>query len=372
MAPSNPVQIRAQCVVVGAGVVGLAIARVLARRGLEVVILEAEADYGQHASSRNSEVIHAGLYAPPGTLKARLCSAGRHQLIGFCRAHDVQHRRLGKLIVATEDAHLEILERIATNAEACGAGALQWLDAAQVRRAEPALRTCGALWSPETAVLDSHGLMRELLRDAEAHGAMLSLKTTARSLRRSAHGFMLQTNQGSLLAEHVIVSAGAGAHALATALEDLDGTCIPPRYLAKGTYAKLRGPSPCKTLVYPVPDSASLGIHLTLDLGGAARFGPDQEWVQTPDVAVDPARLAAFVPAVRRYWPGLPDDALMPDYAGIRVKTQAPGAPMADFCVLGPSTHGLHGLVLLFGIESPGLTSALALADEVALHLETP
>lgn len=363
---------RAQTVVVGAGVVGLATARALARRGHDVVVLEAEAAYGLHASSRNSEVIHAGLYYPPGSLKARLCNAGRPQLIAFCREHGVEHRVLGKLIVATEAAELEVLERIDANARASEGGTLQWLDAAEVRRREPALRTCGALWSHETGIIDSHGFMRALLRDAEAHGAMLSLQTPVRSVRRTAEGFVLNTPQGSLTAAHVVVSAGGGAHALAASIEDLDRAHVPARYLAKGTYAKLRGPSPCKTLVYPVPDSASLGVHLTLDLGGAARFGPDQEWVQSVDVEVDPTRVAAFVPAVRRYWPGLPDDALTPDYAGIRVKLQAPGTPAADFALLGPSAHGLCGLVVLFGIESPGLTSALALADEVALHLETP
>ena len=372
MAPSDPVEMRAQTVVVGAGVVGLAIARSLARRGHDVVILEAEHAYGQHASSRNSEVIHAGLYYPPGSLKARLCNAGRLQLIALCRDHGIEHRLLGKLIVATEPAELAILERIAANARTCGGGALHWLDAAEVHRREPALRTCGALWSPGTGIVDSHGLMRTLLRDAEAHGAMLALKTPATSLRRHAAGFVLQTPQGPLLAEHVIVSAGAGAHALATTLEDLEPGSIPERYLAKGTYAKLRGPSPCQTLVYPVPDSASLGVHLTLDLSGAARFGPDQEWVEHADLALDPSRIGAFGPAVRRYWPGLPQDALTPDYAGIRVKIQAPGTPMADFAVQGPTAHGVSGLVLLLGIESPGLTSALALADEVALHLETP
>ena len=345
---------RAQTVVVGAGVVGLAIARTLARRGHDVVVLEAEDRYGLHASSRNSEVVHAGLYYPPGSLKARLCNTGRTQLLALCEEHGVEHRRLGKLIVATEVGELEMLEHIAANARSCAGGRLQWLDAPEVRRREPALRTCGALWSPDTGIVDSHGLMRTLLRDAEAHGAMLALRTPAHSLRRTAGGFILNTPQGSLLAERVIVSAGAGAQALAATLEDLDPSFVPVRYLAKGTYAKLRGPSPCKTLVYPVPDSASLGVHLTLDL------------------ALDPARLDAFVPAIRRYWPGLPDDALEPDYAGIRVKTQAPGTPMADFALLGPSAHGLAGLVLLFGIESPGLTSALALADEVALQLETP
>lgn len=363
---------RAQTVVVGAGVVGLAVARRLARQGHDVVVLEAEGAYGLHASSRNSEVIHAGLYYPPGSLKARLCNAGRTQLVALCRDHNIEHRILGKLIVATEPGETAVLERIAANALRCEGGPLQWLEPAEVQRREPALRTCGALWSPQTGIIDSHGLMRTLLRDAEAHGAMLALKTPAQALRRATNGFIVTTPQGSVLADHVIVSAGAGVHRLAATLEDLDAAFVPRRYLAKGTYAKLRGPSPAQTLVYPVPDSASLGVHLTLDLGGAARFGPDQQWVEHPDVVVDPTRLRAFIPAIRRYWPGLPGDALLPDYAGIRVKTQAPGAPMADFSILGPATHGLAGLVLMLGIESPGLTSALALADEVASHLETP
>jgi L-2-hydroxyglutarate oxidase LhgO len=357
---------QAQTVVVGAGVVGLAIARALALRGHDVVVLEAESTYGQHASSRNSEVIHAGLYYPPGSLKARLCNEGRRLLVDYCRAHGVAHRIVGKLIVATAEQDRAVLERIAANAEASGGAPLHWLDAAAVRAREPALHTRGALWSPHTGIVDSHALMRSLLRDAEAAGAQLALRTEARALHHERDGFVLHTSGGTLHADNVVVAAGAGAQALARTLEDLDPRAIPTRHLAKGSYAKLRGPSPCRTLVYPVPDSASLGIHLTVDLSGAARFGPDQQWTEDQDVTVDPARIEAFYPAVRRYWPGLPDGALQPDYAGIRVKVQAPGEPMADFCLRGPAEHGLPGLVLLLGIESPGLTSSLALANATA------
>lgn len=359
-----------QTVVVGAGVVGLAIARALAMRGRDVVVVESETTYGQHASSRNSEVIHAGLYYPPNSLKARLCNAGRPRLIAYCRRHGVEHRLLGKLIVATTEAERAVLERIADNARTSGGGPLQWLDAAQVRGREPALRTVGALHSPQTGIVDSHALMRTLLRDAQSHGAMVAYAAGATAMHRAPQGFVLETPQGMIATTEVIVSAGAGAQALAGTLEDLAPHHLPQRELVKGSYAKLRGPSPCDTLVYPVPASASLGIHLTLDLGGAARFGPDQEWVEHIDYAVDPTRIDAFYPAVRCYWPDLPDGALEPDYAGIRVKLQGPGTPMADFGVLGPATHGLPGLVVLLGIESPGLTCALALADEVAHALE--
>lgn len=364
---------KVQTVVVGAGVIGLAIARALARVGREVVVLEAERTYGQHASSRNSEVIHAGLYYPPGSLKARLCNEGRPRLVEYCRARDVAHRMLGKLIVATEDAERSVLERIADNARASGGGRLEWLEPAEVRRREPALRTAGALWSPETGIVDSHGFMHALLRDAESDGAMVAFEAQAQALCRTSSGFLIETPQGPLEAEEVVVAAGAGAQLLARGLDDLDPAHVPTRYLAKGSYAKLRGPSPCRTLVYPTPATASLGVHLTLDLGGEARFGPDQEWVDTLDYAVDPSRLEGFYASVRRYWPALPDGALAPDYAGVRVKLQAPGTPMADFAILGPATHALPGLVLLYGIESPGLTSALALADDVVRALgESP
>ncbi len=351
--------------------VGLAIARALAQSGRDVVVLEAESAPGQHASSRNSEVIHAGLYYPPASLKARACNDGRRRLVAYCRANGVPYRMLGKLIVATSPDEVGVLERLAANAEASEGGALRWLDAREVLRREPALHTCGALWSAQTGVVDSHGFMRSLLRDAEAAGAMVAYEAPATDLRRSKGGFDVHTAQGRVVADEVIVAAGAGAQALARTLDDLKPHHVPTRHLAKGTYAKLRGRSPCTSLVYPVPAAASLGVHLTLDLGGTARFGPDQEWVEAIDYAVDPMRLHAFYPAIRRYWPGLPDDALEPDYAGVRVKVQAPGTPMADFVLLGPHEHGLAGLVLLFGIESPGLTSALALADHVTRSLET-
>ncbi len=354
---------REPTVVIGAGVVGLAIARRLARAGHEVIVLEAESTYGLHASSRNSEVVHAGLYYPPGSLKARLCNAGRPALYAFCDAHDVQVRRVGKLIVATHDDERTALERIAENARASGGGPLTWLDAADVRLREPALRTFGALWSPDTGILDSHGYMRALLGDAEAHGAMVAWNTAAVRIEPRAAGFVVHTADDALRVRVVILSAGHGSQALGASLPDVSP---PKRYLAKGSYARLRRPSPCSTLVYPVPASASLGIHLTLDLGGAARFGPDQQWVDDLDVTPDPTRLPAFYPAVRRYWPALPDGALELDYAGIRVKVQAPQTPMADFVL---EDHGLPGLLALYGIESPGLTASLALADEVHRRL---
>ncbi|MEM6292603.1 MAG: NAD(P)/FAD-dependent oxidoreductase [Myxococcota bacterium] len=350
-------------VVIGAGVVGLAIARRLALAGHDVIVLEAESTFGLHASSRNSEVIHAGLYYPAGSLKARLCNAGRPALYAFCEAHDVRTRRVGKLIVATSPDERPVLERIADNAAASGGGPLRWLDAKDVRRKEPALQTVGALWSPDTGIVDSHGYMHALLRDAEAHGAMVAWNTAARRVEADGSGFIVHTASDALRVGTLVITAGHGSQALGATIPGVDP---PKRYLAKGSYARLRGPSPCSTLVYPVPATASLGVHLTLDLGGAARFGPDQQWVDDLDVTPDPARLASFYPAVRRYWPGLPDDALCIDYAGVRVKVQAPGTPMSDFVI---DDHGLPGLVALYGIESPGLTASLALADEVHRRL---
>ncbi len=354
-------------IVIGAGVVGLAVARAVALRGREVVVVESEATFGVHASSRNSEVIHAGIYYPPGSLKARLCVRGREQLYAYCEARDIAHRRCGKLIVAADEQQCDGLRQLQRTAAANGVSDLEWLDGAAIRAHEPELAGCGALWSPQTGIVDGHGFMRTLLADAEAHGTMVAWQTSVRGIHRVHGGYEVDVGDDRIVCTRLINAAGAGAQTIA---ETLPGAAaVPPRFLAKGTYARLEGPHPFETLVYPTPATASLGVHLTLDLGGQARFGPDQQWVDTVDYEVDPDRIDSFYPAIRRYWPALPDDSLHADYAGVRVKVQAPGSPMADFAVHGPSRHGLRGLVHLFGIESPGLTSALALADAVVHEL---
>ena len=369
---------RVECVVVGAGVVGLAVARRLARAGREVIVLEAADAIGTGTSSRNSEVIHAGIYYPTGSLRARLCVPGRAALYDYCATHGVEHRRIGKLIVATEEGQLPKLAAIRAQAAANGVADLTEIDAATAMRWEPNLRTVGALLSPSTGIIDSHGLMLALLGDAEDAGAMLALQSPLLRSHRSAGGFELEVGGAEpmrLACSTLVNAAGLGAWAVARGLEGLDAAHVPPRVLAKGNYYALAaGRSPFSRLVYPVPVEGGLGVHLTLDLAGQARFGPDVEWLgdvantlEDPiDYAVDPVRADSFYGAVRAYWPGLPDHALVPAYSGVRPKLSGPGQPQADFLIQGPGSHGVEGLVNLFGIESPGLTSCLAIADAVA------
>ncbi|MBP2300162.1 NAD(P)/FAD-dependent oxidoreductase [Azospirillum picis] len=375
---------RVECVVVGAGVVGLAVARRLARAGREVIVLEAADAIGTGTSSRNSEVIHAGIYYPTGSLRARLCVAGRDALYAYCASHGVEHRRLGKLIVATEEAQLPKLAAIRAQAAANGVDDLTEIDAATARSWEPNLRTVGVLLSPSTGIIDSHGLMLALLGDAEDAGAMLALLSPLERSHRTAAGFELEVGGAEpmrLACSTLVNAAGLGAWAVARGLEGMAAEHVPPRVLAKGNYYALAaGRSPFSRLVYPVPVDGGLGVHLTLDLAGQARFGPDVEWlgsgigsgIGTDEIgyAVDPARADAFYGAVRAYWPGLPDGALVPAYSGVRPKLSGPGEPQADFLIQGPQTHGIDGLVNLFGIESPGLTSCLAIADAVAATLD--
>jgi L-2-hydroxyglutarate oxidase LhgO len=362
---------RVDAVVVGAGVVGIAVARALATAGREVVILEAEDAIGTHASSRNSEVVHAGIYYPQGSLKARTCAEGRERLYTYCAERAVPHRRCGKLIVATDAAQLDELEGIRQKARANGVADLVRLDPAQARALEPELQCVAALHSPSTGIVDSHALMRALLGDAESAGAMLALNSPLDAAVVRAGGVELHVAGAEpIVASEVVNSAGLRAPSVAQSIDGYPAELAPAELYAKGNYYSLATRPPFSRLVYPVPEPGGLGVHLTLDLGGRARFGPDVEWVDAIDYTVDPERADRFYAAIRRYWPGLPDGALAPDYAGIRSKITGKDAPAADFVVQGPRAHGVRGLVNLFGIESPGLTASLALADAVLGELQ--
>ena len=364
---------RVECVVIGAGVVGLAVARALALAGREVVILEAEDAIGTHASSRNSEVIHAGIYYPPGSLKARACIAGRIRLYAYCTGHGVPHRRCGKLIVATHEGQVPELREILKKAHQNSVTDVVEIPAAEALRMEPALHCVAALHSPSTGIIDSHALMLAYLGDAEAAGTMLALKSPLIGCSFSSGKFVLHVGGEApteITAKTLINSAGLRAPSVARLIAGFPPDKIPRELYAKGNYYSLTGRPPFSRLVYPVPEPGGLGVHVTLDLAGQARFGPDVEWVERigrkTDYAVDPRRADRFYAAIRRYWPALPDGALAPGYAGIRPKISGPGEPAADFVVQGPAGHGVPGLVNLFGIESPGLTASLALADDVA------
>lgn len=361
-----------ETVVIGAGVVGLAIARRLAQGGQEVLLLEQAAAIGSETSSRNSEVIHAGLYYPSGSLKARLCVAGRDMLYNYCETHGVAHRRIGKLVVAVDEAQEKDLAAIAARAAANGVGDLKRLTADEINRLEPRLRAASGLFSPSTGIIDSHGLMLALQGDAEAGGAVIAFQAPVEGGAVTARGYELSVGGAGamrLRARRLINAAGHGAWDIARNLSGYPADLIPPHALAKGSYFSLRIHSPFAHLVYPVPEPGGLGIHLTLDLAGRARFGPDVEWVDTLDYRIDPARAQRFYPAIRRYWPALPDDALEPAYTGIRPKLGNAADGGADFRIDGPRVHGMAGLVQLFGIESPGLTASLAIAEEVAALL---
>ena len=364
------------CAVIGAGVVGLAVARTLAAEGREVLILDAENAFGTGISARNSEVIHAGIYYAAGSLKARLCVAGRKRLYAYCAERGIAHRRCGKLIVATGETQREQLGRIAAAAAINGVDDLQLLSRDQACALEPALECCAALLSPSTGIIDSHALMLSLLGDAERDGAVLALNSPVTGGEIVDGGIVLKVRVGAgetaILARTVVNCAGLGAQGVSRRLRGLPPASVPPLHYAKGNYYALAGRAPFSRLIYPVPEAAGLGVHLTLDLGGQARFGPDVEWIENIDYSVDPKRAEAFYAEVRRYWPQLADGALLPAYAGIRPKPHAPGAPACDFLVSGPAEHGVPGLVNLYGIESPGLTSCLALADHAVASLSGP
>lgn len=361
-----------ECVVVGAGVVGLAVARALALSGREVVLVEAGEGIGTGISSRNSEVIHAGIYYPSGSLKAQLCVEGKQRLYAFCDERSVDYQRLGKLIVATDEVQCAALRRLLEQGRRNGVDDLQWLDAEQARALEPALSCVAALWSPSTGIVDSHALMLALQADAEAGGASIAFHTPLVSARCTEFGFELHMGGAqpmTLSCRELINCAGLSAPEVASRIAGLPSDQVPRARLCKGSYFSFSGRAPFRHLVYPAPESAGLGVHMTLDLGGQARFGPDVEWVDHIDYRVDPRRSEGFYQAIRRYWPGLPDHSLQPAYSGIRPKITGPTEPAADFIISGPAEHGVPGLVNLFGIESPGLTSCLALADRVVKTL---
>jgi L-2-hydroxyglutarate oxidase LhgO len=368
---------RVDAVVIGAGVVGLAIGRALALQGHETVVLERANAIGTGTSSRNSEVIHAGIYYPEGSLKARLCVAGRRQLYAYCESNGVAHRRCGKLIVATTEAQRGQLAEIRDRALRNGVTDLLPLDGVQLQALEPELSALAALHSPSTGIVDSHGLMLALQGDLEAAGGALALLSPVLSIGAGENEWVVSVGGESpmeLAAAIVVNAAGLWAPAVAATVAGLAAAQVPSARYAKGNYFSLSGRAPFSRLIYPVPEAAGLGVHLTLDLAGQARFGPDVQWIEpaTPeaiDYRVDASRAAAFEAEVRRYWPGLPAGALQPAYSGVRPKLHAPGGAALDFCLQGPAEHGLAGLLNLYGIESPGLTSSLALADEAVIRL---
>jgi L-2-hydroxyglutarate oxidase LhgO len=361
---------RVDCVVIGAGVVGLAIARSLARTGRETLVLEAADAIGTSTSSRNSEVIHAGIYYPRGSLKARLCVAGRRMLYEFCGTHGVDARRCGKLIVATTPAQVKKLAALQAAGHANGVAELELIERARALELEPELSCVAALWSPATGIVDSHGLMLALQGDLEAAGGTVVLEAPVLGGECAPHAIRLRVGAGDELEAAVVVNcAGLSAQHVAHALRGLDPVAIPPLHYAKGNYYGLEGRAPFRHLIYPVPEDGGLGVHLTLDLAGRARFGPDVEWTERLDYRVDPARAARFYAAIRAYWPALCEGALRPDYAGIRPKLSGPGSAAQDFVIQGPAVHGIRGLVNLYGIESPGLTAALAIAEHVTAQV---
>lgn len=360
---------KVECVVVGAGVVGLAIARRLAQAGREVIVLEAADAIGTVTSSRNSEVIHAGIYYPAGSLMARMCVAGKRALYDYCRDRGLPHHTCGKLIVATCPADIERLGSIRAHAQANGVGDLRMLSAAQAQALEPALRCEAALLSPSTGIIDSHAFMLSLRGDAERHGAAFAFRAPLQGGAVTPDGFELDVGGDApmrLACALLINAAGLAATAVARGIDGMPMNLIPPAYLAKGSYFNCSAKVPFSHLIYPVPEPGGLGVHLTLDLAGQARFGPDVEWVDRIDYRVDPARAERFYPAIRRYWPTLPDGALTPGYSGIRPKIVPPAVAVQDFLIQGPRAHGVDALINLFGIESPGLTASLAIADHVA------
>lgn len=367
------------CVVIGAGVIGLAVARRMALAGREVVVVERADVIGAETSSRNSEVIHAGIYYPKGSLKARLCVAGKHALYDYCVAHGVSHARSGKIIVATGDDQIAELERLKAVATRNGVADLAWMTPSEVREMEPAVHCVAALLSPSTGIIDSHSLMLSYFGDAEAAGAVVAYLSPVLGGRIDDDGIALRVGgaePSEIKAAIVVNAAGLWAPRIAATIDGLPRETVPPAYLCKGNYYTLIGPPPFSRPIYPVPGKAGLGVHVTVDMGGQVKFGPDVEWLDGDDAdavdyGVDPGRAEAFYAAIRRYYPALADGAIQPGYSGLRPKLQAPGEEAADFVIQGPETHGIDGLVNLYGIESPGLTASMAIAEMVAEKLDS-
>jgi L-2-hydroxyglutarate oxidase LhgO len=361
------------CAVIGTGVIGLAIARKLAQAGRDVIVLEAARTIGTHTSSRSSEVIHAGIYYPKGSLKAQLCVSGRRALYDYCIARDVPHKRLGKIIVVTEKAHLARLEQIYASAQANGVDDLQWLDAAAIHALEPDVSAVCGLLSPSTGIIDSHALMVALRGDAERAGATVRFQSPVCGGEVTAQGIMLRVGGSSpseAIFQRVVNAAGLFAQEVAHGIAGVPPASIPPLYLAKGHYFVLPGPSPFRRLVYPLPIDGGLGIHVTLDMANQVRFGPDVSWVDRIDYSFDESRVGQFVESIRQYYPGLRAEALDTGYTGIRPKLAPAGSAVQDFLIQGFYAHGVPGLVNLYGIDSPGLTASLAIADRVAEVLD--
>jgi L-2-hydroxyglutarate oxidase LhgO len=365
---------KVDCIVIGAGVVGLAVARALAVKGREVMVLEAANAIGTGTSSRNSEVIHAGIYYPKGSLKAQLCVPGKQMLYDYCTQRGIDHSRCGKLIVAINQPQVAQLQSIIAKAASNGVGDLVMLTREQAQALEPQLECVAAIHSPSTGIVDSHALMLSLQGDIENAGGFIVLNTAVAHINKGQAAIEVIASDGTELAANMVINAaGLNAPQVARCIKGLDAKHVPPTYWAKGNYFTLSGKSPFKRLIYPVPEAAGLGVHLTIDLGGQAKFGPDVQWVDSPDdLAVDPNRGDAFYAEVRKYWPGLKDGALQPSYAGIRPKLQGPdglGWAAGDFVIQGEAVHGVPSLVNLFGIESPGLTSCLAMGEYVSKML---
>ncbi len=362
---------RVQCIVVGAGVVGLSVARALAARGREVVVLESETQIGTGVSSRNSGVIHAGIYYEKDSLKARFCVQGKHALYRFCEEHGVPHARIGKLIVATDAAQLPALEKLRERARGNGVDDLEYLTPVRAEKLEPVVRCAGALLSPSTGIVDAHAYMLAMQDEVEKHNGIVALATPF--VRASVRGNGLRVDAGgadamTLDCDALVNCAGLGTQTVAGNIDGLAAETIPPLYPAKGNYFQLNRPSPFRRLIYPMPDAAWLGVHVGLDLAGRCKFGPDMHWLEELDYDVDESQAQAFYASIRRYWPDLPDGALQPDYTGIRPKIYAKGEAARDFTIQCANEHGVTGLVNLYGIESPGLTSAIAVGEHVA-HL---
>jgi len=358
------------CVVIGAGVVGLAIAREMALRGRETIILERESAFGTVSSARNSEVIHAGIYYPKDSLKAKLCVEGNRLLYEYCRSHQVATHAFGKLIVAADDEQIHDLQNILYKAQNNGVPDVRLLSSTEAFNLEPDLKCTAAMLSSSTGIVDSHGFMLSLLGGFEDAGGMIAYQSPLLSAHAINEGFELAVggNDAMQLQTRLLINcAGLSAPHIARKIDGLSADKIPQAYFAKGNYFSLAGRSPFKHLIYPIPEPGGLGVHLTLDLAGQAKFGPDVEWLDITEenqinYVVDQQRGDSFYAAIRRYWPGLKDGALQPDYSGIRAKIVPPNAPAGDFIFDGPKQHGLAGLYNLYGFESPGLTSSLAIA----------